>query len=219
MTTSNTTANNSLSTLNIAAKATPEAIKNVTEKQAPKATLNKTAEKFIASMSTFADVRSEKASELASKLNDKSVKRDTNAVKTQETHATYNAKLAGMTSAASNLVFKYKIDATAIESQSRELKKRTIGILEAIASNDASKLDNSLNAFGHYLISKGLKNVSTSDFQREAMHSTGTQSTYCKNAFLFLGLIKTAPKVATGKWIFDFNADSELLEAFLKLFK
>lgn len=198
-------------------KAAVEAIATKTQKVTDK--LNKTAQSFRANMETFGDMRSEKADELRNNLNDDSVTRDKNAVKTQETHATWNKRLAGMSTQASNLVFKYKIDAKVIESQSRELKKRTIGLLEAIANNDPSYLDNGLNAFGHYLKAKGLDNVTTADFQREAQHATGTQSTYCKNAFLFLGMIQKAPKVATGKWIFDFDADSELLTAYVALFK
>jgi hypothetical protein len=186
--------------------------------QKKEAKLNSTAATFKAEMSTFSDMRSERADEIRSTLNEESSKRDRLQVKTQETHALANARLAGMSAAATNLVYKYKLDASALEKGSRELKLHTCAILEAIAHNNGTLCKRPYEAFGAFLAAKGLSNVKTSDFQREAGHTGHTQASYSRTILKFLGAIESAEKSGS-VWIYKFNADSKLLSDFVALFK
>lgn len=185
--------------------------------------MNKTAKSFVAFFEVAAAERAEKAEAIKATLENKEIvtKKEKKAVSTQETHAKWNQRVAEMSPEASNLVYKFKIDPTAFEAQSRECKKRSIGIMEAISKGSTSAIDNSLDAFLHFVAAKleSGKQITTRDFVREAGHSTSTQAGYAKNCFKFLGVIKDAPKIETGIFLFDFDPESAVFIELMKLYK
>lgn len=104
--------------------------------------------------------------------------------KTSQTHERYNEALSSMSDKALALVARYKIDAQALANQSRELKKRSIAILEAIAHSKRCD-DRALDAVLQRIAAKHDEKLTIAQIQREMNHSTNTQASYFKTCAVF----------------------------------
>jgi len=130
------------------------------------------------------------------------------------THERYNEALSSMSDKALALLTKYKVDANALASQSRELKKRSIAILEAIAHSQRVK-DNALDALLQRIAAKREASLTIAQIQREMQHKTDTQAGYFKTCAVFYNAAnynKDEKKVT-------FNYDSAVLKALLDIYK
>lgn len=104
--------------------------------------------------------------------------------KRSATHERFNEALANMSEKALAALSKYKVDASALAQQSRELKKRSIAILEALAHSQRVD-DKALDAVLQRLAAKDDHTLTIAQIQREMMHETDTQASYFKNCALF----------------------------------
>lgn len=104
--------------------------------------------------------------------------------KRSATHERFNEALASMSDKALQALAKYKVDASTLAQQSRELKKRSIAILEALAHSQRVD-DKALDAVLQRLAAKDDAQLSIAQVQREMMHETDTQASYFKNCALF----------------------------------
>lgn len=104
--------------------------------------------------------------------------------KTAQTHEKYNEALANMSEKALAILNKYKVDAEALSKQSRELKKRSIAILEALAHSQRVN-DRALDAVLQYIEFKKCDAMSLSQVQAQMNHITDTQAQYFKTCATF----------------------------------
>lgn len=104
-----------------------------------------------------------------------------------QTHETYNAALADMSDKALALLHAHKLDATALAAQSRECKKRTEKMLEAVAHSTRVK-DIALDALLQRLAVKRDASLTLAQIQREMQHKTETQASYFKTFAKFFNL-------------------------------
>lgn len=130
------------------------------------------------------------------------------------THARFNSKLAELSEKALSVCYQFKIDASALVAQSRELKKRLISAVEAIAASDKSKLDKALAAILAYIVASEKESAAITEIQRAMNHSTATQANYFKNFCLFLN-IASYDKSAK---VIKFDTDHKLFKQLVALF-
>ena len=129
------------------------------------------------------------------------------------THERFNAALSEMSEKALALIAKYKIDAKSLSEQSRELKKRSIAILEAIA-HDKRCDDRALDALLHRLAAKRDATLTIDSIRREMQHTTETQASYfktCASFFKFAQYSKADKSVT-------FDYENVVLKALLALY-
>lgn len=129
------------------------------------------------------------------------------------THERYNEALAGMSEKALQQAVKYKVDAQAIANQSRELKKRSIAILEALATESRCN-DRALDAILQRLAAKRDDKLTVSQIQREMQHKTNTQAGYFKTCAVFYNIASYSKADQT----VVFNYDSAMMKALLAIY-
>jgi hypothetical protein len=154
-----------------------------------KVTKNDFISTFLTSVQTKAQECAEKAQAAQAQFEqtqDDDIKR---IAQKNATHARFNTKLSEMSKEALSVAHTHNIDANKIVEQSRELKKRLIGALEAIAHSDKSKLDKALCAFLAELVANEKKSDFTVKQIQHAMnHGTPTQARYFKTWGELLGV-------------------------------
>jgi len=129
------------------------------------------------------------------------------------THEKYNAALSDMSEKALALLSKYKVDAQALSEQSRELKKRSIAMLEAIAHSKRVD-DTALDALLHRLAAKRDASMTLDAIRREMTHKTETQASYFKTCASFF---KFAQYSKSDKTV-NFDYESAFLKALIALY-
>jgi sugar-specific transcriptional regulator TrmB len=129
------------------------------------------------------------------------------------THEKFNAALSSMSDKAVQVMNRYKIDAEALSNQSRELKKRSIAILEAIATNSFVQ-DKALDAVLNVLAAKKSEKLTISTIQNEMQHDTDTQASYFKRCAVFF---KFAQYSASDKAVV-FNYDAAVLRDLMNIY-
>lgn len=127
----------------------------------------------------------------------------TKTAKRAHTHERYNEALASMSSEALQQLAKLKVDATALAAQSRELKKRSIAIVEAIAHSKRVD-DRALDALLQRLAAKRDSKLSLEQIKREMQHETTTQAQYFKTCALFFSFAQYSK--SEKELSFDYNA-------------
>lgn len=129
------------------------------------------------------------------------------------THERYNSALSNMSDKALQALIKLKVSESELAAQSRELKKRSIAILEAVAH--AQRVDDrALDAVLQRLAAKRESKLSIAQIQREMQHQTATQASYFKTCALFYNFAtynKTDKEVV-------FNYDSQVLKQLLSIY-
>jgi hypothetical protein len=100
------------------------------------------------------------------------------------THERFNEALRDMSEAGHKALAKYKVDAEALAKQSRELKKRSIAILEALGSQ-AHVNDRALDAVLQFIVEKNPAVVTLEQVRKQMQHETTTQAQYFKTCAIF----------------------------------
>lgn len=133
--------------------------------------------------------------------------------KRAQTHETYNAALAEMSDKALALLHAHKLDAQALAAQSRECKKRSIAMLEAVAHSTRVR-DKALDALLQRLAAKSDASLTISQIQREMQHETATQASYFKT---FAAFFKFAQYSASDKKV-TFDYSNAFLKALIEVY-
>lgn len=168
---------------------------------------------FAAAAVNEANAKIEALEKANSAENEEAKKEFLKTAKTSQTHERFNEALSSMSDKALALVARYKIDAQALANQSRELKKRSIAILEAIAHSKHCD-DRALDAVLQRLAAKRDEKLTVAQLQREMNHSTDTQASYFKTCAVFYKFADyhKADKVVV------FNYDNAIIKALLNIY-
>lgn len=171
---------------------------------------------FVEAALNMQTIKNANAEKLAAATNDDEKREFEAARKRAETHEKYNAALGAMSEKALNYLTRlnFTLDAQLISEQSREFKKRSVSMLEAIAASrrvSELALDNLLLR----LAQKGDAMMTLAQIQREMNHKTTTQAQYFKTfAVLFhFAQYSKAEKALT------FNYDAKVLKDMLKAYQ
>jgi hypothetical protein len=131
-------------------------------------------------------IKNEAAQKIEVAENDDAKAASKKAMQRAATHEKYNDALSGMSEKALSILAKYKVDPAKLSEQSRELKKRSIKILEALASN--SKVDDrALDAVLQFIELKKSDVLTLEVVRRQMDHETTTQAQYFKTCAIFFG--------------------------------
>lgn len=170
-------------------------------------------EVFVSATQHRAALKDDAATKLLAAQNDDEKASFEKARKYNETHETYNARLSDMSEKAIAMCAKLNIDAEKLAAQSRELKKRTVAILEALATNSKVE-DNALDALLTRLAKKRDSIMTLEQIRREMNHKTTTQAQYFKTCALFFSFATYSK--SEKELSFDYNARvlRDLLKAY-----
>lgn len=153
----------------------------------------KLAEKVESFKSLFSEaartqeaIKNEAAAKIEVAENDDAKLAHKKSMQRAATHELYNDKLSGMSEKALAVLAKYKVDPKALSEQSRELKKRSIKILEALASSQKVD-DRALDAVLQFIESKKSDVLTLEVIRRQMDHETTTQAQYFKTCAIFFG--------------------------------
>lgn len=158
-------------------------------------------------------IRNELEERLNAAQNDEEREEIKRAFMRANTHTRYNEFLRDMSEKALSTMMKLKVDAKALTEQSRELKKRSIKILEALAHNQRVD-DRALDSVLQRLAAKRDSSLTIAQIQREMQHETATQAQYFKTCALFFNFAtySKADKSVT------FNYDNNVLKALMNIY-
>lgn len=171
---------------------------------------------FIAQRDMQASIKEDQASKvLAAQSQDEKEEFEKNR-KRAETHELYNSKLAEMSVQALNYMStKLKfVDADVLATQSRELKKRSIKIIEALAHSKRVD-DKALDAVMQRLAEKNDITLTLQQIQKEMLHETTTQAQYFKTCAEFFNFASYSKSDKT----LTFKYDAHVLAELMKLYK
>jgi hypothetical protein len=143
--------------------------------------------------------------------------KDTDVKRAQQrsaTHAKYDSKLSELSSDALAVCYTFKLNAESIVNQSRELKKRLMSALNAIAATDKNKLDKALLNALTVIVVNNAESISIDALQRAMSHETNTQANYFKRFCLFLDVADYEKSTQT----MTFKTDSALYKRMIALF-
>lgn len=164
----------------------------MTTSNTPK-TPSKTAEKVEAFKSIFSEaarnqeaIKNEAIAKIEVAENDDAKSAHKKAMQRAATHELYNDKLSDMSERALSILAKYKVDPAKLSEQSRELKKRSIKILEALATSQKVD-DRALDAVLQFIESKKSDVLTLEVIRRQMDHETTTQAQYFKTCAMFFG--------------------------------
>ncbi|UKL15052.1 hypothetical protein hairong_148 [Pseudomonas phage hairong] len=130
-----------------------------------------------------------------------------------QTHEKFNEALSSMSDKAVSVMNKYKIDAEALSNQSREMKKRSIAILEAVATNSFVQ-DKALDAVLHVLAAKRSDKLTISTIQNEMQHETDTQASYFKRCAVFFKIAQ----YSSSEKALSFNYEAAMLRDLMSIY-
>lgn len=147
-----------------------------------KAEANK--ELFVTAAANFAQTKLQALTQVESAQSDEEKASFKSAAKTAQTHERYSEALSKMSEKALASLSKYKINAEELATQSRELKKRSIAILEALATKQRVQ-DRALDAVLQYIVAKDAAAMSLEAVRAQMMHETTTQAQYFKTCAIF----------------------------------
>lgn len=135
------------------------------------------------------------------------------AAKTASTHERYSEALSKMSEKALASLSKYKINAEELANQSRELKKRSIAILEALASKQRVN-DRALDAVLQYIVEKDAVAMTLEQVRAQMLHETTTQAQYFKTCAIFFNF---ATYSKSDKQI-NFKKDATVLKELIAIY-
>lgn len=176
-----------------------------------KAESNKTV--FVEAANAFAQTKEQALAKVEQAQTQEDKLSFAKTAKTAHTHERYNEALASMSEKALASLNKYKVDADALSKQARELKKRSIAILEALASNQKVN-DRALDAVLQFIVAKDAASMTLEQVRHEMSHETLTQAQYFKTCALFFNFAtySKSEKAVT------FNKDAHVLRDLLKIY-
>lgn len=133
--------------------------------------------------------------------------------KTASTHERYTEALSNMSDKALQSLNKYKINASELAAQSRELKKRSIAILEALV-NKTRVNDRALDAVLQYIVAKDAAAMTLEQVRSQMQHETTTQAQYFKTCAMFFHFATYSKSEKT----INFNKDALVLRELIALY-
>lgn len=185
------------------------------------ATLN---QKAIAAQTSFADaaamqaqVKEAQAAKVLEASSTDEKEQFEKARKLAETHEIYNTKLAEMSVEALNHLARKMsfVDAAKLAEQSRELKKRSIKIIEALAHSKTVD-DRALDAVLQRLAAKSDITLTLLQIQKEMQHETTTQAQYFKTCAEFFNFANYSKADKTMAFKYDAYVLAELMKIYKK---
>jgi len=176
-----------------------------------KAVANKEAFEVVAA--EFAATKEQASAQAAQAQNDEERKAFADAAKTASTHERYTNALANMSEKALASLNKYKINATELAKQSRELKKRSIAIIEAIVTKQRVN-DRALDAVLQYIVAKDAASMTLEQVRTQMQHETTTQAQYFKTCAIFFNFAQYSKSEKT----INFNKDATVLKELIAIY-
>ncbi|ATW58079.1 hypothetical protein CNR34_00146 [Pseudomonas phage nickie] len=135
------------------------------------------------------------------------------AAKKADTHARYTEALSNMSEKALASLSKYKVNAEALAEQSRELKKRSIAILEALATKQRVN-DRALDAVLQYIVKNDAAAMNLEQVRHQMQHDTLTQAQYFKTCAIFFNFAQYSKSEKT----ISFNKDAIVLKELIAIY-
>lgn len=133
--------------------------------------------------------------------------------KTADTHERYTNALSNMSEKALASLSTYKVNAEALAEQSRELKKRSIAILEALATKQRVN-DRALDAVLQYIVAKDAASMTLEQVRAQMQHETTTQAQYFKTCAIFFNFAQYSKSEKT----ISFNKDAKVLKELIAIY-
>lgn len=133
--------------------------------------------------------------------------------KKAHTHARYAEALSNMSEKALASLSTYKVNAEALAEQSRELKKRSIAILEALANKQRVN-DRALDAVLQYIVAKDASSMTLEQVRAQMQHETLTQAQYFKTCAIFFNFAQYSKSEKT----ISFNKDAKVLKELIAIY-
>ena len=181
--------------------------------------LNKAAvgvkETFATAHAHLSTLKSDIVEKLANVQNDDERAELDKARMRAETHEKFNAALTDMSAQALNYLAKLDISAEALTQQSRELKKRCIKMIEAIAHSKTID-DRALESIVMRLAQKNDASLTLAQIQREMQHDTTTQAQYFKSCALFFNFASYSKSDKTVTFKYDAKVLKDLIALYSK---
>jgi hypothetical protein len=176
-----------------------------------KALANK--ELFVAAAAEFASTKDQALVNVEQAQNDEERAAFQATAKTASTHERYTEALSNMSEKALQSLNKYKVNASELASQSRELKKRSIAILEALATKQRVN-DRALDAVLQYIVAKDAAAMSLEAVRTQMQHETTTQAQYFKTCAIFFNFASYSKSEKT----INFNKDALVLRELIAIY-
>lgn len=176
-----------------------------------KAESNKTV--FAAAAAEFAQTKLQALTNVEQAQSDEEKVAFSATAKTASTHERYTEALANMSEKALASLSKYKVDAAALAAQSRELKKRSIAILEALATKQRVN-DRALDAVLQYIVAKDAASMTLEQVRAQMQHETTTQAQYFKTCAIFFNFANYSKSEKT----INFNKDAIVLRELIAIY-
>lgn len=176
-----------------------------------KAQTNKEA--FVEAAQVYAQTKLQALTNVEAAQSDEEKATFAATAKTASTHERYSEALANMSEKALASLNKYKVDASALATQSRELKKRSIAILEALASKQKVN-DRALDAVLQYIVAKDAASMTLLQVQNQMQHETTTQAQYFKTCAIFFNFANYSKSEKT----INFNKDAIVLRELIAIY-
>ena len=133
--------------------------------------------------------------------------------KKMSTHEKYATALSEMSEKALAALNTYKVEASELATQSRELKKRSIAILEALATKQRVK-DTALDAVLQYIVAKDAVSMTLEQIRHQMQHKTTTQAQYFKTCAIFFNFATYSKSEKT----VIFNKDARIFKDLTALY-
>lgn len=133
--------------------------------------------------------------------------------KTADTHSRYTEALSNMSEKALASLSSYKIDAKTLAEQSRELKKRSIAILEALATKQRVN-DRALDAVLQFIVAKDAASMTLEQVRAQMQHETTTQAQYFKTCAIFFNFAQYSKSEKT----ISFDKNAKVLKELIAIY-
>ena len=133
--------------------------------------------------------------------------------KTADTHSRYTEALSNMSEKALASLSTYKVDAKVLSEQSRELKKRSIAILEALATKQRVN-DRALDAVLQFIVAKDAASMTLEQVRAQMQHETTTQAQYFKTCAIFFNFAQYSKSEKT----ISFDKNAKVLKELIAIY-
>ncbi len=176
-----------------------------------KATAVKTS--FTDAALNFANAKLEALSKVESAQSQEEKNAFAATANTAQTHERYTEALSNMSEKALTLLAKYKVSADDLSKQSRELKKRSIAILEALATSQHVN-DRALDAVLQFIAHKDAASMTLEQVRHEMQHETTTQAQYFKTCAIFFNFAT----YSKADKMLSFNKENAVFRDLMKIY-
>lgn len=168
---------------------------------------------FIEAAKNYAQTKEQAQASAAQAQNVEEAQAFNATAKTASTHERYTEALSNMSEKALASLNKYKVDVAALATQSRELKKRSIAILEALSSKQRVN-DRALDAVLQYIVQHDAASMTLEQVRHQMQHETTTQAQYFKTCAIFFNFANYSKSEKT----INFNKDAIVLRDLIAIY-